>query len=807
MKLPLAVLYQRLLFLCPFLFWVNALHAQDSLQRPVRDTSRRTVRDSTRKGGKDSSLFSLFGDEHDHKSVAYVHSIEKAYETLNKVQNEAGLSFSIQGIAREVTDDDSALKMMRTAVRSRNTNISIRNLQLYREIVLDIQRDIIRDRKVLDANNAKLENLEGLMRTLSKDAQLSQLMKDTVALNEQKRKLRRLQGKWRRADSLLQSSFDTLTFIRSEAADNSISASELVNRINTRLRRNGIAAMGKEYNYLWEADSNNTIRKDSAATLTAIRVNANKVLRYYVAQRTGKLILFLLCFGVFLWWVSRAYRNLKQNSATADFINQHLEHLTGSRLAAAIIVMCSFMPFFDIYAPSSFIEIMQLICILTVSYIFRKRWPAKVWIYWVGLVALFGFYFLLSNAPITLGLRCLLIVLNLVSIVLAILFLRNLRGDTTSLRLIKAAGIIHIVLNVAAIFSNLYGRVTIAQTFRNTGIYGLTQMVALAVCFHLLKEAVLLQIQSSRLRRGILRPFDASQVTGSLRLPLMIIICIIWLIMFAVNINIYAPIKSALTLQLNTPVSIGSAAFTPGSVLLFFAIIWIAHLLQRYTGYIFGDVGFEEDEEENKEQRSKMLISKLLILTIGYFLAVAASGLPVDKITIVLGALGVGIGLGLQNIVSNFISGIILIFDRPLQIGDSIEVGNKAGKVKEIGMRSSTLLTPEGAEVIIPNGDILSQQITNWTLSNNYRRLELMLALKTERSKDEVLPLISEIIQSSSLVYNEREPVVLIDSMKEGEMGIKIFFWCSDIYKADQVKSELRYLLYTKLREHDIKMG
>jgi small-conductance mechanosensitive channel len=289
---------------------------------------------------------------------------------------------------------------------------------------------------------------------------------------------------------------------------------------------------------------------------------------------------------------------------------------------------------------------------------------------------------------------------------------------------------------------------------------------------------------------------------------LLIIISVLWLIMFIVNLNIYDPIKKAILQKLNTPVNIGNAAFTPAGIFLFFVIIWIAHLLQRYTGYIFGDIGFDDDEEiENKEQRSKMLISKLLILTISYFLAVAASGLPVDKITIVLGALGVGIGLGLQNIVTNFISGIILIFDRPLQIGDSIEVGDKAGKVKEIVMRSSTLLTPEGAEVIIPNGDILSQQITNWTLSNNYRRLDMTLNLKTTKSKDEVLPVVTEIIKSSALAHESREPIALIDTIKEGEMGLKIYFWCNDIYKADLVKSELRYLLYTRLREQDIQVG
>jgi potassium-dependent mechanosensitive channel len=121
----------------------------------------------------------------------------------------------------------------------------------------------------------------------------------------------------------------------------------------------------------------------------------------------------------------------------------------------------------------------------------------------------------------------------------------------------------------------------------------------------------------------------------------------------------------------------------------------------------------------SKGQHSRLLITRLLVLLCGYLLAIAASGLPIDKLTFLNGALGVGVGMGLQNVVNNFVSGIILIFDGSLQIGDEIEVSGQAGKVKEIGLRASTLNTADGAEVIIPNGTILSQDIINWTFSNN----------------------------------------------------------------------------------------
>ena len=92
---------------------------------------------------------------------------------------------------------------------------------------------------------------------------------------------------------------------------------------------------------------------------------------------------------------------------------------------------------------------------------------------------------------------------------------------------------------------------------------------------------------------------------------------------------------------------------------------------------------------------------------------------------IVLGALGVGVGLGLQSVVNNFVSGIILIFDKPIQIGDVINISSESGRVKSMGLRTTKINSANGAEIIIPNGNLLSQNITNWTYTDNYKLVEI----------------------------------------------------------------------------------
>jgi small-conductance mechanosensitive channel len=201
-----------------------------------------------------------------------------------------------------------------------------------------------------------------------------------------------------------------------------------------------------------------------------------------------------------------------------------------------------------------------------------------------------------------------------------------------------------------------------------------------------------------------------------------------------------------------------------------------------------------------------LLIARLLLLCVGYLLAVAASGVPVDKITIVLGALGVGIGLGLQNIVNNFVSGIILIFDRPLQIGDVVEIGDKTGRVREIGLRSSTLMTGDGAEVIIPNGDVLSQQIVNWTLSNNQQRIQLNLSVTGNNDMEVVTNTVKKAILASNFVYENREPSVLFTKVSDNGFDLTVYFWCIDISKTGEAKSAINLLLYQQLKAQGIQL-
>jgi small-conductance mechanosensitive channel len=292
-------------------------------------------------------------------------------------------------------------------------------------------------------------------------------------------------------------------------------------------------------------------------------------------------------------------------------------------------------------------------------------------------------------------------------------------------------------------------------------------------------------------------------VKGTRRFGILLSI-FLWLLVFTTNLDIYDTLNDTLGQFLSKPRTIGSFGFTIGGGLLFIGIIWIANFLQKYIAYFFGDVG-DDASFDNKGQRSRLLVTRLILLTLGFLLAVAASGLSIDRITVILGALGVGIGLGLQGIVNNFVSGIILIFDRPLRLGDTVEIGDKKGRVKEISVRSSTLLTEEGAEVIIPNGDVLSHNIVNWTLSNNHIRIDLSFVIGTPYNRETLEKVVREVVQANKNVLTSRGPQLLFSMASAQSDRVKIYFWCRDISVTEQTRSEVETAIRQALTDNGIK--
>ncbi|MFT3936923.1 MAG: mechanosensitive ion channel [Chitinophagaceae bacterium] len=782
----------------------DSLHHQpaviDSAFKKTDSTFRRP--DSARRRFIDTSLFS---DNNVLTTSDYLLRIQTVYQTLNKVPVVTGSFDRLDEIAAELNESDTALSVIKERLSVNDRTLNLRNLQMFYTLLEAIQEGDKKYAAILNEYDDKLDTLKRKVLDLRKDTTLRQAFRDSVMRQSLGAQLKGLRSKWQLTDTLVRTSTNIINALKAHASANNIAATEMLYQTSGLLARIGPRAFTKERNYLWEPRTGKPSTFAGAATYKNSIQNENKAVHYYFANTRSKRFWLLLAGALFFYWVFNNYRILKRKNKLSLPDSFHFKYINPLPIAASLVWMLTLAPLFDLNAPAIYIESIQFLLLLVLTGLFWKRWPRTMFYYWCGIVVLFV---LLSGTRI-LGLpfslqRWWVLFINGGAMVLGYFFRKELI-KLKERRIYFFATAIYIFVNFLAVLCNMFGRSTFTQIFGYTSIYTFAQIITLTVFVKLMEEAFILQIQASRVRKNYPDYFDAAPIIKGVNRLMTVLAVIICLIAVTTNLNIYNFIYTQLASFLVTPQEIGSISFTFGGVVLFLGIIWVANFLQKYIAYFFGDIG-DDAAFDNKGERSRLMITRLVLLIAGFLLAVAASGLPMDKITVILGALGVGIGLGLQGIVNNFVSGIILIFDRPLRIGDTVEVGDKKGRVKEISIRSSTLLTPDGAEVIIPNGDLLSHNIVNWTLSNNHIRVELPMTVDNLPDPKAIEDGFAEILQNNPNVLTQRQPEVLFTYLKGKAVQIEFSFWCKDVSKLDIAKSEVSRAVYHLLQEKGINL-
>ena len=169
------------------------------------------------------------------------------------------------------------------------------------------------------------------------------------------------------------------------------------------------------------------------------------------------------------------------------------------------------------------------------------------------------------------------------------------------------------------------------------------------------------------------------------------------------------------------------------------------------------------------------------------------------------GALGLGIGFGLQTVISNFISGLILIFERPILPGDTVEVNNLLGTVNRIGIRSSNIRTFDGAEVVVPNNNLIANELINWTLSDNIKRVEIIVGTTYGSDPNEILKILFNVASQNEDALKTPLPLALFSEFGDSSLNFRLLFWVP--YELGlQAKSDVSIAIYNRFKELGIEI-
>jgi potassium efflux system protein len=251
----------------------------------------------------------------------------------------------------------------------------------------------------------------------------------------------------------------------------------------------------------------------------------------------------------------------------------------------------------------------------------------------------------------------------------------------------------------------------------------------------------------------------------------------LWLMLALRMLGVGTVLYDALRGLLTASASLGTLEVSLGGILLFFFAVWIAALTARFVAFVLDNDVLPRMRLARGVPGTISTTARYLIIGLGLLVAASMVGIDLTKVALILGALSVGIGFGLQTVVNNFISGIILLFERPIQVGDTVQVGELLGVVRNIGIRASNVRTYGGAEVIVPNSELVSGQVINWTLSDRNRRLELDVGVAYGNRPADVIRVLAEVLEKHEGALKTPAPFVRFRGFGDSSLDFRVYVW------------------------------
>ncbi|MEY3359517.1 MAG: hypothetical protein RLZZ537_1374 [Pseudomonadota bacterium] len=278
----------------------------------------------------------------------------------------------------------------------------------------------------------------------------------------------------------------------------------------------------------------------------------------------------------------------------------------------------------------------------------------------------------------------------------------------------------------------------------------------------------------------------------------------LWLYGALTVFRIFRPLMALVHSISSFAIEFGNISITIGSIVLFIVSVYLSFWLAKTIRGVLSEDILPNMELPRGVANSISSLSYYALLVSGLMVALAAAGFHISQLALILGALSVGIGLGLQDVVKNFVSGLILMVERPVQPGDIVEVSNTTGRVRDIGMRATTLTTFEGADVIVPNGMLLSEKMINWTLSSDNRRIEIAIGVSYAADPKHVLEVLMAVANKARGVTHDPAPTVVFTGFGSHSLDFSVRAWTDNYDDAIFIRSALALDIHAALTEAGI---
>ncbi len=753
----------------------------DTVTKEVLIPLRQRVTDEIR-----NNIAQLKADKITAKQNAVLNSIMRVAENANDYL-EKGIDTA--GIASQL---DYVLRLYDVAGDGVFTNIGStqtdRNLATSSTLLKELLNRTEIGKNSLDSYLKNLVGFQNNIDSLASDSILIELPSDSVSLMNLISKITLVTKEMRPADTLIKKAIQKVQLLQTRVNFVIIKLEEGIGQIESYRENLSSSLLDREMVNLWEPV---TFRRPLGEIYNLSKEKARLVFSFYSKNNSGRIMLLLLLIAGLTLFI----RNLKKKLRSVQLSpgdQQEWLVLRSPLLSSVLIVLCVFQFIFP-SPPFGFSVNLWIISALALTFIFwnfiTKYWRSA----WL-ILALMFFLAIIDNLTLqaTRIERWGMLGLSLMGVIFGVVFLLSIRRKELKEKGIRIFITFFILMELISAIANLYGRYNFSKSFLTSGIFGLVNAILFFWVIRLVNEMLMLAASLYKTPDRNTLHINFEKVGKKAPSIFYYFLVIGWCIVFGRSFYFFRKLTGDINALLVKERAIGASTFTIQSILVFFLILFLSGLVSGLvTFFASGDKGVESSREKKGGLGSWLLLIRISIITIGVLLAFAAAGIPMDRLAIILGALSVGIGFGLQSLVNNLVSGLILAFEKPINVGDVVEFGGQSGTMKSIGFRSSIITTWDGADVIIPNGNLLDKHVINWTMGNSHRRVEIATGVPYGTNLEKTKKLVLGLLAADKRIMVPPAPLVLIKDFNGSAIDISILFWIENFNTWIEIKSDI----------------
>ncbi|RFS21439.1 hypothetical protein DVR12_16215 [Chitinophaga silvatica] len=737
-----------------------------------------------------------------------INRIENYTLLMNELMSTLRRGFDTSAISAGLPLADTSLALIRRNIASLGRTPNINDIYTNKVMLEQLRRRLDSWQSTLFSYYSKLVIINDTLHSLRRDTAMRNIPAEDELYSFYLGQVTNMVLKFRGVDSANSINLIRMGLLQNKVANRYIETSNLYEDMDYRLNQFATHMFVKDYRYLWRP------HRDSINPLEFFPVLKNsiqkntKVLVIFFGFQWPVFFIWILIAILFLWWIFNNIKRIKakHQSQEAETILQHSRYVYNFPIASSLVLITTLSAVLSIRYPILFTEITWAINVIALTYIFKRHLHDPMYRSWLLALGLLLFYCIVNLLiEVTYTEQWTLLIAATCSILLGYNILHESHKTAISQpKLTRPVIQLFVATSAFSLILVILSRVGTAKIMGSSAIVNMLMAVSLYVLVQIIMEAVFLQVEANKDSNSFISFMDFQDVQRKLKNVLSILAFIGWLIIVSRNLFLYDLIYEQIVGFLQARHKVGSSDFTLSSIIIFIVVIWIATIASQLIAYMFGGSG----QNNNKKTRlgSALLLLRLAVLAGGILLAFAASGIPMDKLTIVIGALGVGIGFGLQNIVNNLVSGIILAFEKPIEVGDVIELGQRSGVVKEVGIRSSKISLYDGSEVIVPNGDLISQQLINWTRTNRNRRITFTIGVAYGSDVKQVMDIIQSAFPHQKDVLAIPAPLVQLYEFGDNSINFRVYFWVADLDTAGTQQSIALTFIYNALNKAGIEI-